>query len=157
MDADEKDPKWQLTKADRILIFFAFFFCGLTLLWILSRTDETKHFFPVCGPPCTKTTCGGFGTLVFISPLNSSFDRSLYSFSRHRRGILFLFGIVCMTTFPPFVLKPYRSNEFGNTLNKHRKLAILVRHNLSKLWIGNLYVLNKAILRWFAVKLPYWR
>ena len=38
-----------------------------------------------------------------------------------------------MTTFPPFVLKSYRSNEFGNTLNKHRKLAILVRHNLSKL------------------------
>ena len=37
-----------------------------------------------------------------------------------------------MTTFPPFVLKSYCSNVFGNTLNKHRKLVILARHNFSK-------------------------
>ena len=85
---DPKDPRWQLRRAVRILglgLDFCLFSC---MLWRLLKTDDTRSFFPVWGPPWTNITDGTFGLPDSNCCAPTSRRRRRYSFSRHSTAII---------------------------------------------------------------------
>ena len=87
-EVDPKDPRWQLTRELRILSFLEDFFWAIFKFCRFLITDDTKSFFPVCGPPWTYITGGTLGfPISILSPPKSRCTRA-YSFSRHNTAIL---------------------------------------------------------------------
>ena len=85
---EPKEPRWQLRRAVRTLVLCTDFFLLSWELWRLLRTDDTRSFFPVCGPPWRNIKDGTFGFPDSNCCAPRSRRRRRYSFSRQSTAII---------------------------------------------------------------------